>query len=126
MKENGIVSIEMLDMGHVQFLKDKCGIQTHQVKRVASSYFGKGKGAGRPERFTQTNYLMKQWSFKFLSTKNRAPTIEETISEGTLLKSQNLLELQEEKYWKCSIGWAKRFLIKNGMRGVEFSQGKYY
>jgi len=66
---------------------------------------------------------MKQWSFHFLCTKGRAPTIEETISEGTLLKILNPVQIQDEKDWKCSKGWAKRFLIKNGLRGVEFSQG---
>jgi hypothetical protein len=123
LKENNIGSIELLDKAHVEHLKEKFGIQTHQVKRVASSYFSRGKGAGRPERYTKTNDLMKLWSFNFVCVKNRAPTIEETISEGTMLKNQTRVDLEDENDWKCSKGWAKRFLIKNGLRGMEFSQG---
>ena len=57
---------------------------------------------------------MKQWVYQVLSFEKRAPSIEETISHGLLIKAQNMNELADEKLWKCSKGWAKRFLVKNG------------
>lgn len=57
---------------------------------------------------------MKQWVHQVLSLENRTPSIEETINHGLILKASTLPELADESLWKCSKGWAKRFLVKNG------------
>ena len=114
MKSIYFLDIECLTKTHIDLLRNKFNIKTHQVKRVASSYFLKSKGAGRPERFIRTNNIMKQWMYQFLSTYDKAPSVEETLNHGQYIKSLNMAELVNESHWKCSKGWAKRFLVKNG------------
>ena len=86
------LDIENLTKPHIDYLRNKFNIKTHQVKRVAASYFLKSKGAGRPERFTKTNNIMKQWIDMFLSTYDRPPNVEETLIHGQYIKSLNMID----------------------------------
>lgn len=115
LKANAISCPQKLTKQHTTHLRRKYGIKTHQVKRVAESYFTNSRGAGRPERFVKTNFLMKNWCGKFKVKNRRAPSIDEICSEGFRFKGLNKIEFTGERDWKCSKGWAKRFLLKNGM-----------
>jgi len=69
-------------------LRAKYGITSFQVKRFASSHFdrlcGKRKGAGRPQRYIETNKIMMEWARGFLYSSERFPTLTEAIKEGTI------------------------------------------
>jgi hypothetical protein len=116
LKANQINSAQKLTKKHTTHLRRKFGIKTHQVKRVAESYFSGSRGAGRPERYVKINSLMKNWCGRFEVREGRVPSIDEICREGFRVKRLGEVEFEGEREWKCSKGWAKRFLLKNGSR----------
>ena len=48
----------------------------------------------------------------------RPPSIEEAMEYGRKLKNEYLFFLVGEKDWQCSKGWANRFLLRHGLKGV--------
>jgi hypothetical protein len=115
LKANLINTAKALTKQHTTHLRRKYGIKTHQVKRVAESYFSGSRGAGRPERYVKVNSVMKNWCGKFKAREGRVPSIDEICREGFRVKGLGKVEFEGEREWKCSKGWAKRFLLKNGM-----------
>jgi hypothetical protein len=115
LKANQISTAKALTKQHTTHLRRKYGIKTHQVKRVAESYFSGSRGAGRPERYVKVNSVMKNWCGKFKAREGRVPSIDEICREGFRVKGLGKVEFEGERDWKCSKGWAKRFLLKNGM-----------
>jgi len=122
LKTTNFSNVEQIPEDQINILRAQFSIKTHQIKRVAGSYFTKTKGAGRPEIFVKTNNYMRQWLAKFIRIHKKNPTLDEIVDEGKKLKAADYPELFSEKAWKCSKGWAKRFLTKNGLQDESDSE----
>ena len=108
--------MDQIKKADIAILRHKFNIKTHQVKRVAMSYFQNSQGAGRPEIFVKTNNIMKNWLDQFILNIGRNPSLDEMVAHGKLLKDADMPELHDETEWKCSKGYCKRLLARHGLK----------
>ena len=119
--KKGIKSYEEISEPDLKLLKKQYGVKGYQIKRVVTRFLKNGQSAGRPDTFVNTNVVMKAWLASFIDTNDRNPSFYEIFNKGQEIKAVGFPELAEETAWKCSKGWSKRFLAKNGLRDDDMS-----